>query len=449
MARHESEIAVVGSICIDPACMVEIDKTGISAEDFDSSVCRLAFEVADNARNAGMVVDPVLIAEQMAIKEPGDYQQFIRDAMDVTGTANNMAAYCEQVKDNAKRRRFVNAMFDASSNANYGDWKAEAEVVFQMLQSLQEADRDVIDGESLNNRFLDYFAVAQEDHESAYCRTGFEDLDRQFGGGMFKSEVYIIGARPGMGKTTLGINIAQNIVNRGKAVLFVSLEMSAEQIQAKRISLETNIRYTDLMAGRIDGNKERLMREWMEENKNTPFFLTTKNMTVGEISRHARQIQDLACIVVDYIGLISCMEESRGKPRYEQMTEISAALKAMAKMLNVPVLALCQLNRENTARMDKRPTMADLRDSGAIEQDAGAIILLHRPDYYRSQDEGEERPNMELIELNVAKNRHAEPGLVKMWWMGGVGKLCQMVRQDREEPWPVQRKIDDEEALPF
>jgi replicative DNA helicase len=154
-------------------------------------------------------------------------------------------------------------------------------------------------------------------------------------------------------------------------------------------------------------------------------------MTVGEIGRKARQIGNVSCIIIDYMGLISCSDDSRQKPRYEQLTEISAALKATAKALNIPILALCQLNRESTTRSDKRPTMADLRDSGAIEQDAGAIILLHRPDYYTIKESGE-TPEMEEIELNVAKNRHAEPGIVRMWWHGNVGKISMKATEQAE-----------------
>ena len=249
-----------------------------------------------------------------------------------------------------------------------------------------------------------------------------------------------------MGKTTLAINVAQNVVRRGGSVLFVSLEMSEQQIMAKRISLETGIAYTEIMTGRIGAQEEQTMREWLAGQKNQPFFLTTRNSTVGEIARRARQIRDLSLVIVDYIGLISCAEESRSKPRYEQMTEISASLKALAKTLRIPVLALCQLNRENVSRGDKRPTMADLRDSGAIEQDAGAIILLHRPDYYEQKDAEAERPEMENIELNVAKNRHAETGMIRMWWNGSIGKLMQQSWRPDECP---AAKVSEGDDLPF
>ena len=449
MARFNNECAVIGSVCLANTrigeILGEIDKAGLTAEDFESSICRTAFEVIEELRANGEPVDPVVIADRMSERTPGDHVKFIGDCMVYATTPNNIAVYCDLVKDGAIRQRYIDTLVKSAERASLGDWKAEAATVWEMLQQLKTTDTALMGGEELSDSFLEYYEQVHENPEAAYCRTGFEDLDRQLGGGMFKSEVYIIGARPGMGKTTLAINVAQNVIRNGGSVLFVSLEMSEQQIMAKRISLETGIKYTDLMTGRINSQDERTMRKWLQGSRNNPFFLTTRNSTVGEIARRARQIRGLNLIIVDYIGLISCQEESRGKPRYEQMTEISASLKALAKTLRIPVLALCQLNRENVNRGDKRPTMADLRDSGAIEQDAGAIILLHRPDYYEQKDAEAERPEMETIELNVAKNRHAETGVVRMWWHGNCGKILQI--SGREAPAP--ERVTEGDELPF
>ena len=431
MAQFNEEAAVIGSILIDSTCIEEVDKIGLSSEDFGTEIYKTMFEVVEEFRQAGKPFDDLtLIADEMGKRWPSEnWFDLIHEILIYTTTAANMALYCQTVKDNANRRRFSEILISASATASYGDWKAEADAVYEALHNLKTFDDDILTGDALANQFLDYYEIAKKDPDAAYIKTGFPDLDRQLGGGMFRSEVYIIGARPGMGKTTLGINIAQNIVNAGGAVLFVSLEMSAPQIQAKRISLETNIRYTELMTGRITPQQEFTVIDWLQDHKASRFYLATKPMTVGEIGRKARQIGKLSCIVIDYIGLISCQTDSRQKPKYEQMTEISAALKMTAKALNIPILALCQLNRESTTRADKRPTMADLRDSGAIEQDAGAIVLLHRPDYYMQRETGETL-EMEEIELNVAKNRHAEPGLVKMWWHGSIGRISMQTREE-------------------
>ena len=449
MGQRDSERAVIGSLLLENRCIAEVDRTGLSADDFVDDDLRLAFEVIGDLRREQKAYDPVIVANEMGKRKPGDYVPMIAEAMRETPTAANVILYCQAVIDNANRRKLVTALSDASGESVFGDWRSEAGKVLALIQNLNHQEEDIITGADLAASFLDYYSITKDNPENAYCRTGFSDLDYRLGGGMFKSEVYIVGARPGMGKTTLGINIAQNIVNRGKAVLFISLEMSGNQIQAKRIALETGIRYTDLMTGRITPDEEEQMRDWIDGSREKPFYLITHGITVGEIARKARQIEDLSCVIVDYIGLITCAEESRQKPRYEQITEISAGLKATAKELNIPILALCQLNRENTTRQEKRPTMSDLRDSGAIEQDAGAIILLHRPDYYEQSKEKEKEaedtaPEMEEIELNVAKNRHAEPGLVKMWWNGNVGRIS---LQSREiAPVGAATSVED---LPF
>ena len=445
MARYDNELAVIGSVALKASCVEEIDQAGLTADDFEDTTCRTAFEVIDDLRQSGHPIDPVLIAEEMGRRLPGDHVKFLEQAMIYATTPANISEYCRLVKDGAIRQRFIEALYSSAQVANYGDWKAEAATLWEMLQELKTTDTALMGGEELGSSFLEYYEQVHENPEAAYCKTGFADLDRQLGGGMFKSEVYIVGARPGMGKTTLAINVAQNVVHSGGSVLFVSLEMSEQQIMAKRISMELDLKYADLMTGRVNDRDEQRMRSWIQKSKKDPFFLTIQNSTVGEIGRRARQIPNLSLVIVDYIGLITCSEESRQKPRYEQMTEISASLKAMAKTLRIPVLALCQLNRENVSRQEKRPTMADLRDSGAIEQDAGAIILLHRPDYYEQKDAEAERPEMESIELAVAKNRHAETGTVRMWWNGNIGKVLQISGRDE----PIPERVTEGDELPF
>ncbi len=435
MARRNEELSVIGALLIDPKKVDVVDRAGISAEDFADASARLAFETLGEMRAAGEKIDPLVLNGRMSKAGSADYSDFIAECLRITPTAENIGEYCRLVKDAAERQRFAEAVNEASEATYLGDWRGEADKMLALLQTMRGGETDVMDGEKLKETFTEYFDQVKENPENAYCRTGFEDIDKQLGGGMFKSEVYIIGARPGMGKTTLAINIAQNIVNSGRAVLFVSMEMTAQQIAAKRISVETGIPYTNLISGRIKGGEEAQMYNWLLDNASAPFYLTTRSdLTVAEIGRRARQVPDLACLIIDYIGLVPVPQSSASKPRYEQMTEISAGIKALAKSLNIPILALCQLNRENTSRSDKRPTMSDLRDSGAIEQDAGAIILLHRPDYYQAK-EGE-KPEIEEIELNVAKNRHAEPGVVRMYWSGAVGRISMMSRIREEDELP-------------
>lgn len=432
MARRNEEYSVIGSLIFKPEDIDVCYRAGLTAEDFEDPMARKAYEAFVDMAMHGERVDPVTLNDHMAFDGSADYSDFLSECMTIMPTAANLEAYARLVKEASERQRFSDALNAAKDAIYYGDWETEADNLVAVWQTIKGTSQDVADGGKLTSVFREYFDNAKQDHENAYCKTGVADIDRQLGGGMFKSEVYIIGARPGMGKTTLGINIAQNIVKNGHAVLFCSMEMTAPQIQAKRISLETGIKYTPLITGRITGAEEAIMQDWLIDNMNSPFYLTTRSdLTVADIGRRARQVPNLACLIIDYIGLVRVPQSSASKPRYEQMTEISSDIKALAKSLNIPILALCQLNRENTSRSDKRPTMADLRDSGAIEQDAGAIILLHRPDYYQAK-EGE-MPEIEEIELNIAKNRHAEPGMVRMFWNGGVGRIVQKTTREEDE----------------
>lgn len=441
----QNEIAVIGSLLLTQDALGEIERSGLLPADFIDPRCSAIYAAALDCRNNGRPYEAVYLASEVLARTGEDVSEWVRGAMDIAPSASNLSAYCELVKKESQRRRLREAIDEASVGLSAGDWVDGIERLLGEIQDIRTGyDSDLTTGSEWVKKFQNYYRETKGNPGNAYCKTGYSELDAQLGGGMFRSEVYVIGARPGMGKTTLGINIAENVASRGEAVLFVSLEMTDVQIMAKRIALEGGLQYTSVMSGRLADADEESMQDAIERVANRPFFLTTRSgMTVGEISKVARQIPNLSTIIVDYLGLIPPAVESQSKPRYEQMTEISAGIKALAKSLNVPILALAQLNRENMQRKDKRPTMSDLRDSGAVEQDAGAIILLHRPEYYETHEQGEE-PETEDIELNVAKNRHAAPGLVHMTWDGGKGSIKSKVQLP-----VVHQTVESQEELPF
>jgi len=431
--QSQNEIAVVGSLLISPEVLPIIEKYGLTPENFSVDECRAVMAAAYKLRDEQKPIDVVTLGQYAADVSGMDLSQWLIEAMQITPTAAHIESYCEIVKREAKRRSLRTALSNAAIDIAYGDAREIADSVAGEILRFNDGEQNtIITGGALRESFLSYYKQAKEDPDSAFCRTGIQALDAQLGGGLFRSEVYVIGARPGMGKTTLGINIAQNVVNMGKRVLFVSLEMTEEQIQAKRIAYETGLAYTDLLTGRLPSYSEATMLDCLDRLDNESFFLTTRSdMTVGEIQRIARQIENLDLIIIDYMGLMPVPIEAKAKPRYEQMTEISAGIKSIAKTLNLPILALSQLNRENTMRSDKRPTLSDLRDSGAIEQDAGGVILLHRPEYYEQRENAEQK-EAEEIELNVAKSRHSSPGLVRMIWSGSNGRIAQKDEQNAE-----------------
>lgn len=282
-------------------------------------------------------------------------------------------------------------------------------LIAQTSGAVEALTRSAVEGRCVSSAdMIDSFYKALERRESGkrnVVSSGYGNLDNALGGGFLRGGLYIIAARPGMGKTTLGLNIADNISG---GVLFVSLEMSTDQITAKRLARVSGIPSNRILMG--DGLTENEFRRIGEAASRLYDSGVSVNRHMGakvsEIGVMARSVKDLSVVIVDYIGLIRPERESVS--RYEAVTEISGALKRLAMSLDVPVLALAQLNRANEARANKRPTLSDLRDSGAIEQDADGVLLLYREDYYSKEDTGLPSP----VECEIAKNRHGATGLV-------------------------------------
>ena len=230
-----------------------------------------------------------------------------------------------------------------------------------------------------------------------------------------------------MGKTTAALQFADSIAANVGPVLFVSLEMSLEQIEGKRIARVSGIPSDEILLGNGKNLDYRKIRSAAEELKNLPLHISRRPAaTVAQIRRMAKGIPDLQCLVVDYLGKIA-----PGNPRasrYEATTAISGDLKTLAVELGVPVLCLAQLNRENTGRNDKRPQLSDLRDSGAIEQDADGVIMLHREDYYDADETPLKPWESVALELIVRKNRHGRSfGVCSAGFFPATGKIIRGV----------------------
>ena len=421
----QMERAVVASIVLDPKYALPVVNRRLVPEDFEDAFSREVLSVYQRAHDDGRPMDSILLEDALAHWAGIEYgiQEQIADLLQ-RATARNVEAYCESVKEAAQERRYQYAINNA----------AGPEDLTARLAALNtEKGSDVADSFTMANLISDHYEITKMDPEASFVRTGMTDLDNALGGGLQKSGLYIIGARPGMGKTTIGINIAENVARTGKAVLFVSLEMSTMQIMAKRVAAAGTINYTELMRGKLSDGKYKVFHETLSELMEKKFFCIDRSvMTVNDIAAAVRSVPDagVQLLVVDYLGLIRAADET--KKLYEQVTEISRDLKALAKRLNIPVLALCQVNRDSTKTKDKKPTLADLRDSGSIEQDADGVILLHRKDYYTNT-----RPDGPvIIDLIIAKNRHGEGNTtVEMIWNGATGKVSELDKKHKEEAY--------------
>ena len=202
----KNEIAVIGSLLIAPDVLSVIESAGISPVDFQDDRCKAVYAAALNCRNSGIPIDPVVIGDSVRAAIGEDVTEWLGQVMIATPTANNVALYCQLVKQESQRRRLQDLLEGASINLLAGDWSGEIERIVNEINDIRaERSTDVTNGEEWANGFLDYYERTKSNPANAYCKTGFDELDAQLGGGMFRSEVYVIGARPGMGKTTLAL----------------------------------------------------------------------------------------------------------------------------------------------------------------------------------------------------------------------------------------------------
>ena len=409
MTGNESYLA--GAILIDAASVLPVIQGLVKPDDFQIEAYRTVFTAAASLAADGEPVDPVSI-QARARKQGVDLSnQLLTELMEVVPTCTNAADYAHRVAEDARVRRIkelaTRIQEDSVSSPD------------ELLATLQREAED-IRGSSYRrgllspadtlHRFNDLVVEAGEGRDN-FVPSGFPRLDEILGGGFIRSGLYILGARPAMGKSTFAVNLADNI---GGNVLLVSLEMSPEQLTAKRVARLTGIPAGKLLRGAVtdeDWQKIALANSALSEQG--VFINSRYGLTVPQIQLLAQSVPELRAVIIDYLGLIQ--PATRGGNTYENISAISRELKLLAISLNVPVICLCQLSRSVESREDKRPRLSDLRDSGAIEQDADAVLFLWR-------DGRNETPptdgNPLLAQLDVAKNRHGATGETQFsFWM--------------------------------
>lgn len=419
----QAEQSVVGSILIDSSCFRDV-LGAISADDFRIKQNRDIFETVYEMYAAGSAIDVVTIENEMVRRgvHTETTHSYITELMQITPTAANVMCYCSIVRE-AARRRVLESIADDMSSAAYLGQDADtilSDAASKLEQLGRSARSPIVSSRDAMLRWNDWVNLQDGNPDYALVRTGYATLDKQLGGGFFKTGFYVIGGRPGMGKTTTALNIAERISFNNKRVLFLSLEMSLEQIVAKRLALLSGVSYTALYTGRLSDRDYSALSKPRAHILSSRFDTIVDGVsTVADLAVQLRLLHDVDIVFVDYMGIIEPPEDDRQKPKYEQMSNISKALKALAKSSNIPVVALSQLNRDSTKNGDKRPNLTDLRDSGAIEQDADGVIFVHRPSYYK---EGADQTEIELI---VAKNRHADTGTVTLKWNADSGCITE------------------------
>ena len=414
----EAEQAVLGSILIDSRCVADVIGI-VNPNDFYLQQNREMFETIYTMFNYSQTIDPVTVMEKM--KELGYHNDstfdYIRQLMEITPTAANAVRYANIVRDKAMLRTLGQAASDIGESVREGVGTPE-----EILESAEKKVYDIRKGERgdslehvgtiLHKVFNRLNELAQSDSAIPGLSSGLADLDTKING-LNKSDLLLVAARPAMGKTAFGLNLALNVAKKtGKTVAIFNLEMSREQLVMRLLSIESLVDSKKMATGKLDDEEWSKLSVAASSLSQTDIRIDDNpTITVAQMNAKCRRLDNLGLVLVDYLQLMS----SGGKPSENRVTEVSAisrSMKIMAKELNVPVICLSQLSRAVESRSDKRPILSDLRESGAIEQDADSVMFLYRDDYYN--ENSEEKGVTECI---VAKNRHGETGTVKLQWV--------------------------------
>ena len=416
----EAEQSVLGSILIDPQAL-DVVAGIISVDDFYLEEHKSIYSCMQGMYIRSKNIDVVTLIEELVhqgVYDEAGGRQYIRLIAETVPTASNVKDYANIVRDKAILRSLIDACESVADSAYAEEDQAHAlvEVAEAKIYGIAE-QRENKNFVEIKDALLSVYAhlqqLATNKEETLGMQTGFSGLDKMIVG-MGKSDLVLVGARPGMGKTAFALNLAVSAAKRtGKAVCIFSLEMSAEQLVTRLLSGEALVDNMKLRSGELsDDEWQRLAHASSELSETRILIDDTSGITVSGMMSKLRRVKDRGLVIVDYLGLMQ--SEQKKENRVQEVTEISRNLKLMAKELNVPVICCAQLNRGAESRQGNRPMLSDLRDSGAIEQDADIVLFLYRDEYY-NKDKDNPQSTAEVI---IAKNRHGSTGTVNMGWLG-------------------------------
>jgi len=417
----EAEQAVLGSILIDSRCVADV--IGIlRPEDFFLKQNREIYETVYAMFNFSQTIDPVTVLDKM--KELGVYQDTSRDyilqLMEITPTAANAVRYANIVREKAMLRGLAQASSDITEmvHSQVGTPQEMLETAEKKIYALRKGERgDSLEhiGTILHKVFDRLNELSKSDSAIPGLSTGLRDLDVKING-LNKSDLLLVAARPAMGKSAFALNIALNVAKKyNKTVAVFNREMSREQLVMRLLACESFVDGKKMATGKLTEEEWTKIGMAASSLSQTDIRIDDNpSITVAEMNAKCRRLDNLGLVIIDYLQLMtgSGYGKGGGENRVTVVGEISRALKIMAKELNVPVICLSQLSRAVESRTDKRPILSDLRESGAIEQDADSVMFLFRDEYYNenTEDKG-------VAECIVAKNRHGETGTVKLQWI--------------------------------
>ena len=432
-----AEQSLLGAVLIDPASLNEVADL-LNAEDFYLSEHKQIYLAMHELFLTNSEIDVVTLIDTLVVKgiyDKSGGEDYIRTLTEAVPDALNVKDYARIVKEKSILRQLINACGEISEAAY-----SEQESVTNILDHAENLIFSIAQGrdtknfrhikEVLGDVYTHLHELNTNKEATQGTQTGFSALDRVLAG-MGKSDLVLVGARPGMGKTSFALNIATNVAKQTKkAVCIFSLEMSAEQLVNRVLSSEALVNSYTLRTGELSPDDWEHLAVAAGELAGCDILIDdTSGMTVTAMKAKLRRVQNLGMVVIDYLGLMQ--GDGHKDNRVQEVSEISRSLKIMAKELMVPVICCAQLSRGPESRTDKKPMLSDLRDSGAIEQDADTVIFLYRSEYYKTDESAAQ--DTSIAEVIIAKNRHGSTGTVNMGWNGQFTKFITIDREQEAD----------------
>ncbi|MEG2382514.1 MAG: replicative DNA helicase [Oscillospiraceae bacterium] len=436
----EAEQAVIGAMLIDPACIPDVLNKA-RADDFYLETNRDIFDTIYYMYAYGRTIDPITVLDQMRVRgiHKENSQSYLLELMQVTPTAANAMKYVDILREQSLLRALAKVGSEITAMVAEGAGEAETllEAAERKIYALRQG-RTVGGLVKIANVIQDVYNQisinAVSDDKIPGLATGLPDLDETILG-LNKGDLVLVASRPGMGKTSIALNIALHVAKTSKkTVAIFSLEMAREQLAIRLLAGESLIDSQKLLTGRLNSAEWQRLGTAASVVSETDILIDDNpTLSVAEMNSQCRRLDNLGLVVIDYLQLMQSAGSGHsyaGESRTQAVSDMSRMLKIMAKELTVPVICLSQLSRANEARTNKRPMLSDLRESGAIEQDADIVIGLYREGYYEKECE-----NPNEAEAIVLKNRHGETGTINLMWLPEYTSYVSSERHHSEDEY--------------
>ncbi len=426
----QMEQAVIGSMLMDRDAVAEVADL-LTKDDFYYNQYGLLFSAIVQLYNEGKPIDLGIVSNRLAemgAPESISSMSYIGEVLDSVQFASHAAEYAKIVQDKAVLRRMIKYAEKTMASCYESDGSVN--------ELLEQSEKDLFDITQKRNTGMQFVemkeialnvldnieASAKRGSKVTGVPTGFKDLDEKLTG-LHGSELILIAARPAMGKTAFALNIAKNAaMEENVPVAVFSLEMSKEQLATRLIAMDSMVDSQSIRTGQLlDTDWDKIMESTYRVGETQMYIDDTPGINIAELRskcRKLKQTKNIGLIVIDYLQLMNGV--GRSESRQQEISTISRSLKKLARELDVPVIALSQLNRAVDSREDHKPVMSDLRESGAIEQDADVIMFIYRDDYYNKEDS----PKPGIADIIVAKQRNGSTGPVELTWIGKYTKFA-------------------------